>query len=83
MKNITVTVNDDLYHRARVKAAERRTTVSALVRQHLEHLTEDESDADRLRREQNELIARIKQAHPGFAASERLTRDEAHDRAVR
>lgn len=84
MKNITVTVKDELYHRARVRAAELRTTVSALVREHLERLTEEESDADRLRREQHELIARIKREHPDFSAGDRLTRDEVHDRrAVR
>jgi len=32
MKNITVSVDDDLYYRARIRASERRTTVSALVR---------------------------------------------------
>lgn len=80
VKNITVSVNDELYHRARVKAAERRTTLSALVRDHLERLTEEESDADRLRREQNEWIARIKADHPGFSASDRLDRDAVHHR---
>lgn len=84
MKNITVTVTDDLYFKARVRAAERRTTVSALVREHLQSLIEEESDGDRLRREQNDLIERIKQEHPGFSAAERLTREQVHDRrAVR
>jgi Arc/MetJ-type ribon-helix-helix transcriptional regulator len=84
VKNITVTVNDELYRRARVRAAELRTTVSALVREHLERLTEEESQADRLRREQRELIARIKREHPGFSAGDRLGRDEVHEhRAVR
>jgi post-segregation antitoxin (ccd killing protein) len=84
VKNITVSVDDELYHRARVRAAELRTTVSALVREHLERLTEAESDADRLGREQQELIARIRRDHPGFAAADRLGRDEVHGRhAVR
>lgn len=84
MKNITVTVDDDLYRRARVRAAELNTTVTALVREHLEHLTAGESDAERKRREQNELIVRIREEHAGFAASERLPRDLVHDRrAVR
>jgi Arc/MetJ-type ribon-helix-helix transcriptional regulator len=84
VKNITVSVSDDLYHRARVKAAEKRTTLSALVRDHLERLAEEESDADRLRREQNGWIERIKSDHPGFSASERLDREAVHRRhAVR
>lgn len=80
MKNITVSVNDELYHRARVRAAEKRTSVSALVREFLEHLAEEDSDFARKQREQNELIARIRAGHPGFAASGRLTRAQAHDR---
>lgn len=80
MKNITVSVDDELYHRARVKAAQRRTTVSALVRGFLERVAEEESDFDRLQRQQNELIARIRAEHPGFSAAERLTRDELHER---
>ncbi len=80
MKNITVTVNEDLYHRARVRAAEKRTSVSALVREFLEQLAEADSDFSRRQRAQNELIARIRAEHPGFSASERLARDEAHER---
>ena len=41
MKNITVSVSDELYHTARLRAAERRSTVSALVRGFLEQLTND------------------------------------------
>lgn len=80
MKNITVSVDDELYHRARVKAAQRRTTVSALVRGFLERMAEEESDFDLLQRQQNELIARIRAEHPGFSAAERPTRDELHER---
>lgn len=75
---------DELYHLARVRAAEHRTTVSALVRAHLERLVTVEPVADQLRREQGELIARIRRDHPGFSAASRLTRDEVHlRRAVR
>jgi post-segregation antitoxin (ccd killing protein) len=80
VKNITVTVDDELYHRARVRAAELKTTVSALVREHLHRLTAEESEADRLQREQNDVIARIKREHPGFSAADRLARTELHDR---
>ena len=84
MKNITVSVDDDLYYRARVRAAERRTTVSALVRGFLELVAGEEGDFSRLQRQQNELIARIRAEHPGFSAEDRLSRAEAHERhAVR
>jgi len=40
MKNITVTVPDEIYLLARVHAARQSTSVSALVRQFLESLDE-------------------------------------------
>jgi hypothetical protein len=84
VRNITVTVNDEIYHRARVRAAQQRTTLSALVRAYLERLTEEEPAFERLQREQNDLIARIRAEHPGFSATDRLTREQAHRRdAVR
>jgi antitoxin component of RelBE/YafQ-DinJ toxin-antitoxin module len=39
MKNITVSVDDETYLRARKKAAEQGTSISALVRAFLAHLT--------------------------------------------
>ena len=80
MKNITVSVNDDLYYRARVKAAEKRSTVSALVRRYLTDLVEETPDVEQLARERAELIAVIRARHPGFSAGERLSRERAHDR---
>ncbi len=47
MKNITVTVDDETYRRARIKAAERDTSVSALVKHFLAELAGGESDAER------------------------------------
>lgn len=35
MKNITVSVDDELYHETRIEAARRRTSVTALVREFL------------------------------------------------
>lgn len=80
MKNITVSVDEDLYHRARIRAAERRSTISALVREFLTRMVDESPGFDRLQREQNEIIALIRARHPGFSASARLTRDEVHDR---
>lgn len=39
MKNITVSVDDDLYRRARVRAAEDGTTISAVVKSVLREYT--------------------------------------------
>jgi hypothetical protein len=76
MKNITVSVDDETYRRARIKAAERDTSVSALVRDFLNGLAREESEFERLKREEKELRASIK----GFSASDRLPREELYDR---
>jgi plasmid stability protein len=76
VKNVTVSLPDDVYRRARVKAAERDTSVSALVRDFLVELAEDESDFDRRKRLQQEVLASVR----GFRASDRLSRAEVHDR---
>jgi hypothetical protein len=76
VKNITLSVPEAVYRRARVKAAERDTSVSALVREFLEGLGSDESDLERRRRLQTEVLATIRR----FRAGTRLTRDQAHRR---
>lgn len=80
MKNITVSVDDEVYHRARVRAAERRTSLSALVRGILVDLAAEETEAERLKRQEDEIVGRLEQRRSGFAAAHRLTRDEIHDR---
>jgi hypothetical protein len=76
MKNITVTVDEETYRRARMRAAERDTSVSALVKNFLVELSSEESDARRLEREERELRALI----DTFTAGNRLSRDDAHGR---
>jgi hypothetical protein len=76
MKNITVSVDDDIYRRARMKAAERDTSLSALVKQFLVDLTKEESQVERLKREEATLRASIRT----FRASDRLSRDRLHER---
>jgi len=79
MKNITVTVENDLYHEARVCAAKRKTTVSALVRHFLTEVVEmesEQSEFERLKRQERE----IRESIQSFTASDRLKRDEIHDR---
>jgi len=76
VKNITVSIDDETYRRARMKAAEQDTSVSALVRRFLTELTAVESDIERLKREERELRARIN----SFTAGNRLSRDDVHER---
>jgi Arc/MetJ-type ribon-helix-helix transcriptional regulator len=80
MRNITVSVDDDVYHRARMWAAERRTSVSAMVRQMLREVAAEETHFEKLRREERELRERLRNRGVRFAASDRLSRDALHDR---
>jgi len=43
MKNITISMDDDLYGEARIKAAEQSTSISALFKNFLIRLTVGES----------------------------------------
>ena len=76
MKNITVSVEDSIYRRARIRAAEANTSVSALVKRFLAEVTGEETDFERRKRLQQETLATIR----AFRASDRLSRDKVHDR---
>ena len=79
MKNITVSVPDEVYRDARVLAAQRDTSVSALVVAYLEQLSGRMQEFGRLELLQLETQAQIS----SFQAGNRLGRDEVHERAVR
>jgi plasmid stability protein len=79
MKNITVTVPDDIYRNARIRAAERGTSVSALVAEYLRSLSSREGEFSRLEAQQQQVQREIRR----FRARDRLDRDQLHDRAVR
>ena len=76
MKNITVTVDDETYRRARIRAAELDTSVSALVKRYLVELAGGESEFERLEALERTLRDRIK----SFRAGDRLSRDAIHAR---
>jgi plasmid stability protein len=75
VKNITVSVPDEVYRRARIRAAERDTSVSALVSEFLLNIA-DEEPAKGLR----ETIEAIRKANPNFSATDLVSREELHDR---
>jgi plasmid stability protein len=79
VKNITVSVPDEVYRRARIRAAERNTSVSGLVRELLLQVGEQD-DTERRKWLLRETIDSIRKAHPNFSAGDRLSRDELHDR---
>jgi hypothetical protein len=78
MRNITVSVDDDTYKRARVAAAERDTSISALVKAYLEQLASHETEVERLKRQEREIRSRIE----AFSASDKLSREELHRRSL-
>jgi plasmid stability protein len=80
MKNITVAVPDDVYRAARIRAAEEGRSVSGLVAAYLRSLSGDaEAEFARLEAQQRRIQAQITR----FRATNRLARDEVHERAVR
>lgn len=79
MKNITVSVPDDVYRRARIRAAERNTSVSALVRDILSQVAEQD-EAERQKDLLREILSAIRKANPNFSAAPLLSREELHDR---
>jgi hypothetical protein len=76
MRNITVSLDDEAYRRVRMIAAQRGPSVSALVKRFLLELASRETEFERLRRLEQEARERI----VNFDASDRLPRDEVHDR---
>jgi len=79
VKNVTVSVDDQVYRAARIRAAERGTSVSALVADYLRSLASDEAEFSRLEAQQEEVAKQIDR----FRAGDRLDRDELHSRAIR
>jgi plasmid stability protein len=79
VKNITVSVPDDVYRAARIRAAERGRSVSALVGEYLRSLSEGEAEFARLEAQQRQIQYEIDR----FRAGDRLDREAVHERAVR
>jgi plasmid stability protein len=76
VKNVTVSLPDDVYRKARIKAAEQNTSLSALVRKYLETLADEEDEFKRLERLQEQSYADLER----FQASRRVKREELYRR---
>ncbi len=79
MKNVTVSLPDDVYRAARVRAAEDGSSLSSLVAGYLRSLSERRAEFSRLELQQSQIIEEIER----FRGADRLDRDELHGRAVR
>ncbi len=68
-------VDDEVYHRTRVRAAELKTSVSALVRKRLIEIAGEETEFEQLRREEHVLRVRerLKKRDVPFQASDRYS----------
>ena len=75
MKDLTISLDDETYQRARMIAVERG---SALVQNFLVELASGESKTERLKSEERALRERIKT----FCASGRLSRDDVCSRGA-
>lgn len=81
MKNITVSVDDEVYRTARVSAAHRGTSVSALFREFLVRLNAAEpskSVADVI----EEIVRERRSRGEHLRAADNLSREELHDREL-
>ncbi len=76
-RNLTVTLPAELVRRAKVAAAERDTSISALVASYLEQLTGDADDYDELWRRERSIMRQGLRMRIGEMT---WTRAELHDR---
>ena len=87
MKNITLKIDDETYRKARLRAAEEGTSVSAMVRGFLESLSDEAESAEKHRR----LVVALEEiyAEADARATPRveplipLTRDEIYAERLR
>lgn len=79
VKNITVSVPDDVYRAARIRAAQEGLSVSGMVATFLRSLSGADAEFARMEEQQRRIQAQIGR----FRATDRLARDEVHDRAIR
>ncbi len=77
MKNVTVSIDDETYRQARITAAHRDQSISALVRDLLRQLAQTSDGSASAKQER--LFASF-DAIEGIDASKRLSRSEAHER---
>ena len=77
MKNITLSVPDEIYREARVVAARQDTSVSALVASILHEI----ATGQHRRSSHTAVIDAAFDQVPAFSATDRLSRDQVHERA--
>jgi plasmid stability protein len=80
MKNITLSLDDDTYREARIAAAQRDQSVSAMVRELINHLTKHSRTAVEHAAYDRALSqATLAASAPAFAAAWDNTEDDAYN----
>jgi len=84
-KNITLKIDEEIYRRARVRAAKRGTSVSAMVRDFLASQEEEDSDPEARRIASLEALYRKadKRAKSSKKGVKPLTREEIYAERLR
>jgi len=84
MKEITVSVDDETYRLACIRASELETSIEALVREFLLDLAEAntqlETPFERRKRQLREAIEENSRNHPNFRMADNVSREELYDR---
>jgi hypothetical protein len=79
--NLTVSIDDQLLKRARIKAIEQDTSVNALVRDYLERFATESSSSQVAETGMEEFLAWAKSIHASSGPEGRTwTRDELYER---
>lgn len=76
MTNLTITLDEDLLQKARIRAAQLGTSVNAVLRQHLEAWTGMQEE----RRRAVERILKASTRSTASSGGRKWTRDELHER---
>jgi DICT domain-containing protein len=77
MKNITLAIEDEVLDRVRIVAAEKKTTVNALVREFLADLA---SRDERLAEARKQLLRLMDNSEGRMAPDWKFDREETHER---
>ena len=77
MKNITLAIDDEVLDRARIVAAEKKTTVNALVREFLANLAGRD---ERLAEARKQLLRLMDTSKGRMAPDWKFDREETHER---
>lgn len=77
MKNITLAIDDEVLDRVRIVAAEKKTTVNALVREFLADLA---SRDERLAEARKQLLRLMDTSKGRMAPDWKFDREETHER---